>query len=121
MLRSVRRLLSRTPPRTHIQLLGAICDEHWLAVDEVQRFHDTSPEGRGVYHVICAVVTRRKCGGAHVWLVCIGALDVFLYNVGGAVVVRFTKALFDQGVPCRFRGICKTEEGEVGRVDGAVL
>jgi len=39
---------SRTPPRARTLLRGAICDEHRETGDGVQRFHDTSSEGRGV-------------------------------------------------------------------------
>ena len=64
MLRSVRRLVSRTPPRAHVQLLIAICDEHELGGDLVQRFHDTSPNGPRLYHMICGVVTLKSVAGS---------------------------------------------------------
>jgi hypothetical protein len=89
MLLSPKTLVGQTPPRAHILLLAAICDEHWLAGDKVQRFHNTSPEGRGVYHMICASVTWKKCGDAAVLPACIGASDVFLYNVRRALIMRF--------------------------------
>jgi hypothetical protein len=44
MLRCPKTSVAETPPRMAILPLAAIGDEHWIAGDLHQRFHDTSPK-----------------------------------------------------------------------------
>ncbi len=99
MLRCPKTSESRTPPRAHILLRAAICDEHWVAGDDVQRFHDASPNGARVYHVICGVVTRKKCGEGRVWPARISDLRVLSVPFGAREARR--SARDTQPASCR--------------------
>src|SRR5690606_12154943 len=47
------------PPRMDCRLQIAISDRHGQLAIDLKRFHNTSPNGPRVYHMICADVTRK--------------------------------------------------------------
>ena len=55
------------PPRMDCLPQIAIGDWRWQLAIDLKRFHNTSPNGPRLYHMICADVTRKKCGAANVW------------------------------------------------------